>query len=197
MLTAVSTYLRTDRVTLRPFGADGADLLIELDSDPAVMRYLSGGVPTPPEEVRDLAMPSIRAGYERWAGAFGLFAAYENASGAFLGWFCLRPERDGPLDEVELGYRLRQAAWGQGYATEVSSALVEKAFTELDVRVVWGATMALNRPSQHVMEKVGMAVAEKLETPDDMLAVEGAELGGFRYEITREQWEQRQTLHRS
>jgi len=192
MLTVVTTYLQTDRVTLRPFSADDADLLIELDSDPAVMRFLSGGEPTAPDLVRERDLPSILAGYERWAGAFGLFAAYETAGDAFVGWFCLRPERDGPLDEVELGYRLRQAAWGSGYATEVSTALVSKAFTDLDVRVVWGATMALNTASQHVMEKVGMSVTEVLETPDDMLAVEGSELGGFRYEITKEQWERRQ-----
>lgn len=54
--------------------------------------------------------------------------------------------------------------------------------------MVWGATMALNRASQHVMEKVGMTVTQALTTPDDMLAVEGADLGGYRYEITREQW---------
>ena len=195
MLAAVDTYLQTERVTLRRFGADDADLLIELDSDPEVMRYLSGGEPTAPELYRDLGVPSILAGYERWEGAFGLFAAYEIEGGAFVGWFCLRPERDGPLDEVELGYRLRRAAWGKGYATEVSSALLTKAFTELGVRVVFGDTMALNRASQHVMEKIGMAVTQTLETPDDMLAVEGAELGGYRYEITKEQWDRRQVLH--
>ncbi|MFC0645665.1 GNAT family N-acetyltransferase [Cellulomonas phragmiteti] len=187
----METYLQTDRVTLRRFGADDADLLIELDSDPAVVRYLSGGAPTAPEVVRERILPSILTGYERWSGAFGVFAAHETDGGAFIGWFCLRPEPGGPLDEVELGYRLRQAAWGNGYATEVSAALLEKAFTGLDVRTVWGATMALNTPSQRVMEKVGMAVVEHLGTPDDMLAVEGAELGGHRYEITREQWEQR------
>lgn len=190
MLARVPTYLQTERVTLRPFTPDDADLLIELDSDPAVMRFLSGGEPTAPELIRGRDLPSILAGYDRWGGAFGLFAAYATTSGEFLGWFCLRPERDGPLDEAELGYRLRRSAWGSGYATEVSSALVAKAFDELDVRVVWGATMALNRASQHVMEKVGMAVTEHLETPEDMLAVESSELGGYRYEITREQWEQ-------
>ncbi|KQY23600.1 GCN5 family acetyltransferase [Cellulomonas sp. Root485] len=188
----MSTYLATDRLTLRPFTADEADLLIELDSDPAVMRFLSGGEPTPPEIVREGHLPSILAGYERWDGRFGLFAARETESGAFVGWFCLRPERDGPLDEVELGYRLRQDAWGKGYATEVAAALVDKAFSELDVQVVWGATMSLNRASQKVMEKVDMTVTETLATPDDMLAVEGSELGGFRYEITKEQWEGRQ-----
>ncbi|RHA39824.1 GNAT family N-acetyltransferase [Cellulomonas rhizosphaerae] len=180
-------YLRSERVTLRQFGADDAELLVELDSDPAVMRYLSGGVPTPPEMYRD-GMANLLAGYERWSGLFGLFAAYENDGGAFIGWFCLRPRREGPLDEAELGYRLRQAAWGKGYATEVSSALLTRAFAELEVRMVWGETMALNVPSQHVMEKVGMTVVEDLPTPEDMMAVEGSELGGYRYEITREQW---------
>lgn len=189
ILSAVDTYLRTERVTLRQFRADEADLLIELDSDPAVMRYLTGGEPTPPEDYREF-MPRLVASYDRWAGAFGLFAAYETASDAFIGWFCLRPERDGPLDEPELGYRLRQAAWGRGIATEVSAALLEKAFTELDVRMVWGETMALNVTSQRVMEKVGMVVAKNLDTPEDMMMVEGADLGGFRYEITKEQWEQ-------
>lgn len=188
----MTTYLTTDRLTLRPFSADEADLLIELDSDPAVMRYLSGGEPTAPELVRERDLPSLLRGYERWDGKFGVFAAHEKDSGAFVGWFCLRPERDGPLDEVELGYRLRQDAWGKGYATEGSRALLAKAFSELDVRVVWGATMYLNRASQKVMEKVDMTVAEALETPEDMLAVEGSELGGFRYEITRDRWVQRE-----
>ncbi|MEZ0446639.1 GNAT family N-acetyltransferase [Cellulomonas sp. ICMP 17802] len=187
----MDTYLATDRLTLRPFTADDADLLIELDSDPAVMRYLSGGEPTAPELVRERDLPSILAGYDRWDGDFGLFAAHEKDDDAFVGWFCLRPERGGPRDEVELGYRLRQDAWGKGYATEGSRALVDKAFSELDVRVVWGATMALNLASQNVMEKVGMTVAESLDTPEDMLMVEGSELGGFRYEITKEKWAQR------
>ena len=63
-----------------------------------------------------------------------------------------------------------------------------KAFSELDVRVVWGATMSRNLASQKVMEKVAMTVTETLATPEDMLGVEGSELGGFRYEITQEQW---------
>lgn len=119
-----------------------------------------------------------------------LFAAHEKDGGAFIGWFCLRPESGGPADEVELGYRLRQEAWGLGYATEGSRALLEKAFTELDVRLVWGATMAMNLPSQKVMEKVGMTFAKTIPTPNDMLMVERSELGGMQYEIAKEQWQQ-------
>ena len=183
------TYLESERLLLRRFTSDDADLLVELDSDPAVMRHLTGGVPTAPEVIREQYLPRILAVYERWDGNFGLFAAHERDGGAFIGWFILRPEPDGGPDEVELGYRLRQAAWGKGYASEGSRALLTKAFTELDVRVVWAATMLLNRASRRVMEKVGLTFACALPTPDDMNMIEGAELGGVRYEIAKVQWE--------
>ena len=182
--------MQTERLVLRRFTADDADLLIELDSDPAVMRYLTGGEPTAPTVVRELYLPGILGAYERWGGNLGVFAAHEKDGGAFIGWFCLRPERGGPTDEVELGYRLRREAWGNGYATEGSRGLLRKAFVELDVRLVWGETMFANLPSQKVMEKVGMTVAEAIPTPDDMKMIERSELGGLRYEIAKEQWEQ-------
>lgn len=186
----MSDFVESKRLVLRHFTAQDADLLIELDSDPEVMRYLTGGAPTlPPDLVRDQVIPNVLASYERWEGRFGLFAAYEKETGAFIGWFHLRPERTGPLDVVELGYRLRRDAWGKGYATEGSQALVDKAFSELGVSTVWGQTMAVNAASQRVMQKVGMSVAQALPTPDDMLGVEGAERGGFRFEVTRGQWE--------
>ena len=188
----MSDYLESDRLVLRQFTSQDADQLIELDSDPAVMRFLTGGEPSMPDDVvRDEVIPSLLAAYDRWNGRFGLFAAYEKETGAFIGWFCLRPERSGPLDQVELGYRLRRAAWGKGYATEGSTALVDKGFSELGVSTVWGETMALNVSSQRVMEKVGMSVVGSVPTPDGMQGVEGAERGGYRFEITREQWARR------
>jgi RimJ/RimL family protein N-acetyltransferase len=185
----VDTYLESERLVLRRFTADDADLLIELDSDPAVMRYLTGGEPTPPEVVREGYLPSILGGYRKW-GNLGLFAAHEKDGGAFIGWFILRPEQDGPLDEVELGYRLRQASWGRGYATEGSRALLRKAFTQLGVRMVWADTMSVNRASRNVMQKLDMTLKETIPVPADMMMVEGSEHGGVRYEITKDQWEQ-------
>lgn len=189
MIHSVDIYLETERLILRRFTSDDADLLIELDSDAAVMRYLTGGIPTDAETVRERHLPNIIAGYDKWRGDLGLFAAQEKDGGAFIGWFCLRPEPQGPLDEVELGYRLRQAAWGKGYATECSRALLAKAFTGLGVRTVWAETMAVNHGSRKVMEKLAMTLADTLPTPEDMEMVEGSEHGGVRYEITKEQWE--------
>ncbi|WP_091672389.1 GNAT family N-acetyltransferase [Micromonospora auratinigra] len=185
----MDSYLVTERLVLRRFTADDAELLIELDSDPAVMRYLSGGEPTAPDVIRERYLPNILAGYEKWDGDFGLFAAHEKDGGAFIGWFILRPAPDGPLDEVELGYRLRRASWGKGYATEGSRGLLHKAFTQLGVRMVWADTMTVNRGSRKIMEKVGMSFVGSVPLPADMVMIDGAEHGGVRYETTKEQWE--------
>ncbi len=189
----MNTYLETERLSLRRFTADGAELLIELDSDPEVMRYLSGGEPTAPEVVRDDYIPAILGGYERWGGKFGLYAAYEKDNDTFIGWFYLRPGREpeAPLDVADIGYRLRQTAWGKGYATEGSRALLVKAFTELGVRLIWAETAVMNRRSRNVMEKLGMTYRRNIPTPPDMAMIDGAEHGGVEYEITKEQWDQR------
>lgn len=188
----MTDFVKSKRLVLRQFTAQGADLLNELDSDPAVMRYLTGGAPTlPPDVVRDEVIPRVLKTYERWGGRFGLFAAYEQDTEDFIGWFQLRRDPEGPDDEVELGYRLRRVAWGKGYATEGAQAMVDKGFSELGLNRIWGETMVSNVSSQRVMAKVGMSVVESIPTPDDMADVEGAELGGLRYEITKEQWEGR------
>ena len=58
-------YLETERLVLRRFTADDLDDLVALDGDPAVMRYITGGPPTPRDEMRDDYLPSWLAYYDR------------------------------------------------------------------------------------------------------------------------------------
>ncbi|MFI5274680.1 MAG: GNAT family N-acetyltransferase [Ktedonobacterales bacterium] len=162
--------LETERLVLRQFTTNDADLLFDLDSDPAVMRFLTGGTPTSREVIQQHILPAFLRSYERLPG-FGIWAAIEKASGDFLGWFGFRPpDGEGP-DTVELGYRLRQATWGQGYATEGARALIRKGFTELGVRRVLATTYQDNRASRRVMEKAGMTLVRSYRlTPGDLLA---------------------------
>jgi RimJ/RimL family protein N-acetyltransferase len=44
----VPVFLETARLALRTFTPDDADHLYDLNRDPDVTRYLSGGEPTPP-----------------------------------------------------------------------------------------------------------------------------------------------------
>ena len=70
-------FVQTERLALRHFTADDADLLVELDSDPAVLRYLTGGEATAPEVVSEQILLGLLRGYARWDGEFGVFPAYE------------------------------------------------------------------------------------------------------------------------
>src|SRR5579872_6862695 len=147
--------LETQRLVLRRFTLDDVALVVELDSDPEVMRYISGGAPTPREEVETDILPAWLGYYERYTG-LGFWAAHEKSSGAFIGWFHFRPPPGHTPDDVELGYRLRRAAWGKGYATEGSCALIAMGFTQLGVRRVFASTMVINVASRRVMEKAGL-----------------------------------------
>ncbi|MEP6853408.1 MAG: GNAT family N-acetyltransferase [bacterium] len=178
--------LRTERLVLRKFTADDVDLLVELDSDREVMHYVTGGVPTSREDIVNDFLPAFLSYYDRHDG-FGFWAALDRATGQFLGWFHLRPAPEDPPDEVELGYRLRRAAWGRGYATEGSRALIAKAFTELGVRRVHAETMAVHQASRAVMERAGLRYARTFHQPWPY-PIPGDELGDVEYALTREEW---------
>jgi RimJ/RimL family protein N-acetyltransferase len=153
-------YLETERLILRRFTADDTDKLVALDSDPEVMRFLNGGTPTPREAIEGRILPGFLRSYEQAPG-FGVWAAIQKASGDFLGWLSLRPPDGGSADDVSLGYRLRRAAWGQGYATEGARALIRKGFTELGVRRVYATTYEYNLVSRRVMEKAGLTLVRR------------------------------------
>ena len=184
----MEVFLETERLLLRRFTEDDVDALFELDGDPAVMRYITGGRATSREEIEGDVLPAYLDYYERFAG-YGFWAVIEKASGQFVGWFHFRPEADAKPDEVELGYRLRRSAWGKGYATEGSRALIDKGFTELGVERVVAFTMVVNVASRRVMEKAGLRYVRTFRAPWPD-PIEGDEEGDVEYALLRSEWEQ-------
>jgi RimJ/RimL family protein N-acetyltransferase len=182
----VGAVLSTERLVLRRLTEADVDQLHELDSDPEVMRFLTGGAPTSRDVIQHKVLPRILADYERLPG-LGFWAAIERSTGAFVGWFELRPPDGDSPDDVELGYRLRRPAWGRGYATEGSRALIRKAFTELGVRRVFAQTMAVNTASRRVMEKAGLTYARTFHPSFDD-PIDGTEHGEVEYALLATDW---------
>jgi RimJ/RimL family protein N-acetyltransferase len=152
-------YLETERLTLRQFTEQDLDNLYNLDSDPDVVRLASRtGKPTEYTVIKTETLPSIIKYYQKYEN-FGCWATIEKSTNEFIGWFLFRPNLDNPVinnDEIELGYRLKKSAWGKGYATEASTALILKGFTELNVKCVVATSLVANTASIRVMEKVGL-----------------------------------------
>jgi RimJ/RimL family protein N-acetyltransferase len=186
----MQVFLETQRLVLRRFTMADAEELVRLDADPDVMRFVTGGVPTSREEIQNEVLPAFLGYYQRYEG-FGFWAAVEKASGEFLGWFHFRPRPGAVPGEVELGYRLRKSAWGRGYATEGSRALIGKGFSELGVLRVVAEAMAVNVASRRVMEKAGLTLVRTFHQPWPY-PVEGQEFGEVEYALDKAGWLQRQ-----
>jgi len=172
--------LETERLVLRRFAESDADDLVALDGDPEVMRYLTGGVPTPRAEVlaflrRHLDHPEL-----------GVLAA-EDRVGTFLGWLSLLVRPDERPGHAELGYRLTRACWGRGYATEGAKALVRRGFTERGLDRVYAETMVVNTGSRRVMEKTGLKQVRIFHL-DWAHPIDGSEHGEVEYALTRAEW---------
>jgi RimJ/RimL family protein N-acetyltransferase len=157
-------YLTTERLILREFTEEDLESLIALNNDPEVMRYLTGGVPLCAERIRQEMLPAFLR-FHVESPNFGCWAAMETATGDFIGWFQFHPKQD-PEVGIELGYRLKRASWGKGYATEGSRALIARGFKELGVRRVFARAMASNTASIRVMEKSGLHFHRAYQEPE-------------------------------
>ncbi|WP_326697211.1 GNAT family N-acetyltransferase [Streptomyces sp. NBC_01754] len=184
----MTNFLETDRLVLRAFTTADTDHLLALDNDPEVMRFINGGRPTNREAIETRTLPRLLHDFSCW-GTRGYWAAQEKITGIFLGWFEFRPLEEHRPAVVELGYRLNQAAWGHGYATEGARALIHKGFTDLEVERVTANTMAVNTRSRRVMEKSGLSFVRNF-TGDWPEAIEGSDHGEVEYELNRTEWEQ-------
>ena len=178
--------LQTPRLVLRQFTSADAGLLVDLDADPRVMRYISNGVPTSLAEITDEYIPAY-LGYHRAGPDFGFWVAQLRTTGEFAGWFHLRPEPGTPAAEPELGYRLTYTCWGRGLATEGARALINHGFSVPIVTRIHANTMAVNTASRRVMEKCSMDLVRHF-VADWPVRIEGDELGDVEYAITRAAW---------
>ena len=179
--------LETARLRLRQFTSDDVDRLVELDSDPEVMRYITYGKPSTREFYVDEVLPRWFRIY-RETPLLGYWAAEDRVLRDFHGWFHLRPDRI-DAGEQELGYRLRRASWGHGLASEGAAALIDHGFTRVGTDKISARALAGNRASRAVMEKCGLAYECDFVFPENVLEDHSSEeRAAVKYSITRSQW---------
>jgi RimJ/RimL family protein N-acetyltransferase len=179
--------LETPRLRLRHIVPADLDMLVELDADPQVMRYISYGEPTPRAHYEQEYLPYFLSYYTS-TPLLGYWIAETLADDRFIGWFHLRPDRI-DAGEQEIGYRLRRAAWGQGYATELGRALVAHGFERVGAPVISARALRDNAASRRVMEKCGLGHERDFTWPPEVLPGRTAvERAGVKYSLSRETW---------
>lgn len=144
----------TERLIIRPWRpGDRDDYLANCNND-VVTAHLGG-----PASVEDADASLARIAKSQDENGFCLWAVERKQDGAFLGYCGLKPTNlaDSPVEgEIEIGWRLRSDAWGQGYASEAATAVLDWAWANLGVGRIVSFTVPANRGSWGVMERIGM-----------------------------------------
>ncbi len=145
--------LETERLILRHFHRLDDQAMYRVFGDADVMRY-GDGVQTE-AWVRDWLRGWIESGYQKWG--FGPWAVVEKSRRETMGYCGLFyfPDACGQ-PEIEIGYRLARAFWGQGYATEAVLAVRDYGFNILRLPRLIAMIDPQNAASIRVAEKVGM-----------------------------------------
>lgn len=155
----------------------------------AVREYLGG--PEQPDAIR-ATFKKTAADEQRHGFSFRFIE--ERASGRLIGSCGLkRADADGMPAEIEgaleIGWLLREDAWGQGFASEAAQAMLAHAFDTLGEQRVIALTSRSNEASWRMMEKLGMIYRPEWDFVDP--AFPPRDNPTIVYDISRETWETR------
>lgn len=155
-------HLETPRLALRDWKASDLDVFMQMNADERVMRYF----PKPLQAGETMAFYEAVQAEIREAG-YGLYAVEVKENKAFVGFIGFhRATFEADFTPcLEIGWRLKQEAWGRGYATEGAAACLDHGFRKLGFKDVYSFTAEINHPSRHVMKKIGMRYAKSFNHP--------------------------------
>jgi|ERR1043165_2919072 RimJ/RimL family protein N-acetyltransferase len=162
----METILETERLYLREFTMEDAQLLIDLNADPDVIRYTGDGAVKDLDEarriIRDIILP-------QYGNKLGRWAVHLKSDGTFIGWCGLKYIAEN--NEIDLGYRFFKKYWGQGYATESAKACLEYGTKARQLKGIIARAAKANTASICVIKKLGMVYLK-----DDLCAHDPAEV---------------------
>ncbi|WP_301750983.1 GNAT family N-acetyltransferase [uncultured Erythrobacter sp.] len=173
----------TARLILRDWRAEDWPVFWEATNTPAVMRWL-GGV----QDASARAAGEARIeGYRRDHG-HTFWVVERKEDGALLGFCGLKRSNQpgGPQGIMEVGWRLREDAWGQGYAKEAATASLALAFDDFGAGEVIALTVQGNTGSWGLMLRLGMERRADLDFDSTDFGVEDPRI--IAYGITLDQW---------
>jgi RimJ/RimL family protein N-acetyltransferase len=144
--------LETDRLVLRRMSVDDADFMLGLLNEPSWLRFIGDRGVRTREDARAYILKGPIDMYDRLG--FGLYITDLKGEGVPIG-ICGLVKRDF-LADVDIGFALLPGFWGQGYAYEAASAVMEHAKEALGLKRIVAITNPENHSSIRLLEKLGL-----------------------------------------
>jgi len=143
--------LKTENLILRKIENQDYDFMKHYLSDVERTRFLPLEKPYPDDKVEEWVSNRLK----HWQkNHFGTYIVQTIMSKYTIGFCGL--EYAGDTDLVDIRYGLTQEVWGKGYACEAAMRVVGYGFKNLDLKTIYGAAVSENRPSIHILKKLGM-----------------------------------------
>ncbi len=164
----------TERLLLRPMTEKDADFILELLNDPAFIRYIGDRKIRTLEGARTYITDGPVASYAK--NGFGLYLVELKENGESMGMCGLI--RRNTLKDVDIGYAFLPKFWSKCYAFEAAREMKRYAQEELGLKRLVAVVDPENRPSIHLLEKLGMRFEKmvRLAADDIELKLFGIEL---------------------
>lgn len=168
---------QTKRTILRRFNLSDLNNMIQLESDPDVMKYTPSRIPQVVEKT-DERLKSLVEKRTTYA-PLGVWAVELQGTSDFIGWFMLiKTEFEVP----ELGFMIVKDQWGKGFATEVAQALIEFGMNDLKYSGIAAVTDHDNAASIRTLQKLGF---RKMSTRTKFDTILGREIEAHFFELRR------------
>lgn len=155
--------LETDRLVLRRMSTEDADFMLGLLNEPSWLRFIGDRGVRTREDARAYILKGPVDMYDRLG--FGLYIAELKEEGVPIG-ICGLVKRDF-LEDVDLGFALLPGFWGQGYAYEAASAVMEHGKGALGLKRIVAITNPENHNSIRLLEKLGFQFDQMIRTQAD------------------------------
>jgi ribosomal-protein-alanine N-acetyltransferase len=157
----MNLVLESERMCMREFRLEDAELMMEMESDPEVHKFLGNQPVKHVDELKGYIQGVINQYQENGIGRFNTFL---KETDEYLGWVGLKVEKQvRDFEYYDLGYRFARKHWGKGYATEGSRIWLDYGFNELKWNTINGAAEVAHTASNHVLKKLGMRNTEQFE----------------------------------
>ncbi|HZG17118.1 MAG TPA: GNAT family N-acetyltransferase [Candidatus Bathyarchaeia archaeon] len=144
--------LETDRLILRHQSMEDAAFILELLNDPSWIKYIGDRGVRTLEDARGYIENVSQDMYARLG--FGFYLTELKDGGVPIG-ICGLVKRES-LEDVDVGFAFLPKFWGNGYAFEAASAVMNYATGVLGLQRIVGITNENNQASAKLLQKLGM-----------------------------------------
>jgi ribosomal-protein-alanine N-acetyltransferase len=156
-------YFETQRLVFRDWKEQDILEFRIMNKDIRVMKYFTQ---TLTDQETDRFYNIIKDEFTNYG--YGLYAVETKTNSEFIGFIGFHWANFNAQFTpcIEIGWRLKYEAWGNGYATEGAKACLKYGFEKLKFNKIYSFTSKINGQSESVMKKIGMVKIEDFEHPN-------------------------------